>query len=448
MLQLHLNFPRILVFGCPSSFEYRLTNSGALPASDVSITVTCSSLGLTGHESIIGTLAPGASREGHIEVQPEAVGAPTLRFEVEAAYGKQIVRLEGYRKRLTVYDPPKSPANVSVIIQDIQSHRSEGDKAEFGGVKGDVNISVHDLLPKIQSLNDLIQLELPDDFRPVLLQPSLRKDDTEILRIPAPFLKFYQPADVIHLAPDGEVANAEGPLNAWRLCAGSSGVILGRSSQDCDLVTRFLPCNSENNAKSATLSRKHALLRITPQGRVQAESLTSHALVHVGTATAPTGVPLPLQEGEVISMGPSMSEFRLSCSLRYVSLARKFRITNFGDSAASRVKLAKSSVADWGRAEFTFLNSTPSFWNLVWFHAPVPFGSVSNGRIGVNSPNLDAALGYFHHHQGAFWIESCAQRDGAVMLNGTQLDDGDIAPLQDGSVLELNGIKFQISRVR
>jgi hypothetical protein len=356
--------------------------------------------------------------------------------------------MEGVWKRLTVYERPQSPANVSVIIQDIQSHRSDGDKAEFGGVKGDVNIAVHDLLPKIQSLNDLIQLELPNDFRAVLLHRSLKTDDTEVLRIPNPFLKNYQPADVIHLSPENDSSTAEGPLMSWRLCSGSAGVILGRSSQDCDLVTRFLPGTSENAAKSATLSRKHAILRITPEGRFQAEALTSHALVHVGTATAPTGVPVPIQDGEVVSLGPPMSEFRLSCRLQNVALVRRFRIANFGNCAASRVKPPQSTNPDWGRAEFECLNSSFSFWNVVWFQAPVPFGSVSDGRIGVNSSDLDSALGYFHHHHGAFWVESCAQRDGAVVLNGTHLEDGDIAPLQDGSVLELNGMKFRLSRVR
>ena len=447
MLQLHLNFPRVFVAGCASGLEFRLTNGGDRALSDVRLTLACPALGLTGNESIIGVLQPGATYDGHVEVEPAAVGAPALKCAVEAAIGREIMRLEGVWKRLSVYERPQSPSNVSVIIQDIQSHRSEGDKAEFGGVKGDVNIAVHDLLPRVQSLNDLIQLELPDDFRPVLLTRAAQQDRIEVLRVPETFLKTYQPASVVHLSIEGETASAGSP-SGWRLCAGGAGVILGRSSQDCDLVTRFLPVNDENNARSATLSRKHAMLRVAPDGKLLAEALSANALLHVGPATAATGVPLPLAEGDSIALGPTMSEFRLRCRLHQVAMPRRFRITNFTDCAANRATDPGTATVEWGRAELELLNSTPAFWQVIWFQAPVPFGRDADGRFAFNSPDLNAVLGYFHHYRGSFWIESCAQRENAVMVNGIPLDDGELAPLSDGAALEIDGVKLRLARIR
>jgi len=445
---LELNFPRVFVVGCPSFFELSLQVIGEQPLHDIVLSLNCPLLTLTDHLIKLGSMSSRESRLVHVDVVPQAGGSQPIRFLLDAAQERTSVRLSGVCRDFSVYERPETPANISVIVKDIQSHRSTGDKAEFGGMKGDVNIHITDLLPNVQTANDLLQLRLPDAFIPTRLDSITAPDACEMLSIPDIFLRYFEPADVIQITPANVSTDGDSPLG-WRLCSATAEVALGRSSQDADLVTRFLPTTSENNAKSAVLSRKHALLRVVEStAEVTVESLSAHALVRVGSQLLRPGCPTSVPPTEMLSIGPALADWRLRCTVRKPLLPRNFRVANLTSWLGQRITQTMIEDGNWGRIEFDYLNSAPTFWRTVWFHRYVPFGSGHGNALLFDTTQLEGTPGYLHHIRGCFWIECTTECEGIITVDGHALRDGDIVPLRDGMKLTLGGLEHIVKRVR
>ncbi|MFZ4592885.1 MAG: hypothetical protein ACOYOF_01420 [Verrucomicrobiaceae bacterium] len=446
---LEVNFPRVFVVGCPSFFEFSLLNASHLPLHDIVLNLNCALLGLIDHVIKLASIDARESRLLHVDVIPQAGGSQPIRCLLDAVQDRNSVRIAGVCSDLIVYERPESPANISVIVKDIQSHRSTGEKAEFGGVKGDVNIHVTDLLPNVQTTNDLLQLRLPDSFIHIRLDPITAPDACEMLSIPAPFLRYFEPADVMQLTPSDGSPDDGAAAHGWRLCAGCAEVSLGRSSQDADLVTRYLPATKENNAKSAVLSRKHALLRMKEsEASLSVESLSAHSLVRVGAVQLRPGCPTPVPATEVLSVGPALADLRLRCTVRKPLLPRNLRVANLSEWIGNRVTQGMNEEGNWGRIEFDYLNSAPALWQTLWFQRHIPFGQGHGAAFTIDSPHLDGITGYIHHLRGGFWIECASNLSEAIIVDGHPLRDGDLVPLRDGMKLLIGKIAITLKRVR
>jgi hypothetical protein len=446
-LEFAFNYPRVLVAGHPSYIEYRITNRASLPLLDFRFTLHCPNLGLHDVKVDIGSVAPSESRIGHIDVEPRLPGAQPVRVGIDAAQGRTAVRMTGSCPRAITYERPDSPSNVSVIIKDIQSHRSEGDKGEFGSVKGDVNIHVTDLLPKVKTLNDLLQLQLPDNYTRVDLQQETVPGASEMLVIPDAFLHSFEPADVMHLEPDNPSESADS-LQGWRLCSFAATPILGRSSMDSDVVIRFLPSSQHNDSKSATISRKHARLTVNiPDRSLAVESLAVHSAVRVNDAPLRAGTLSSIPEEHVIGIGDLPTDYRLKLRFKRPALSRRFRISNISEWIGNRITQNMDGDGDLGRIEFVPLNSELAAWQTIWFHHQISFGGdlASDMLTSVDFPK--GVRGSFHHLRGCFWIE-CSDEVGGIKVNGSTLPEGSIVALREGLRLELGGRVFTARRVR
>lgn len=446
-MRLSLNFPRVFVAGCPSFFEFVLHNASETHLLDLALTINSPLLGLSDHVIKLGALCGFESRHGHVDVVPQDIGTQPIRVLVDAFHERDVLRLTGTCREFEVYARPESPANVSVIVHDIQSHRSHGDKAEFGGMKGDVNIQITDLLRNVQTVNDLLQLRIPDVFHPLRLDAINSPDACEMLSIPEVFLRYFEPADVLELKP-GTPPQGDAP-HGWRLCSASATLSLGRSTQDADIVTRFLPAGTENNAKSALISRKHALLHINEAtGEIHVESLAAHSAIRIGTVQPRAGELTPVPASEVLGIGQALADIRLRCTVRKPLLPRRFRVANLSQWIGDRITQNLSDEGNWGRVELDYLNTTPCFWRTVWFHRYVPVGQGHGNVIEIDTDQMDGTPAYLHHLRGCFWIECASEKKDLIVVEGLPLTEGDLVPLRDGMKLTLGGVEHSVKRVR
>ena len=443
--RLELNFPRVFVSRCGSFMEFRVTNVSPQPLLDVRVTLSCGILGFPANITEVGGLRPGESRLAHLDTLPEGIGSQVLRCQVEFGMGRDWHQFEGTFPHITVYERPETVSNVSVVIQDIQSNRDSAAKSEMGGIKGDVNISLSNLLPKIQTVNDLIQLRLPDAFFEVGLTPGRRRDFTEVLNIPAEFLRVYEPAESIHLAPAGHQPIADDP-SGWRLVGGAgSSLFCGRSTADCDFTLRFFPASEENKQRTTYLSRRHARLHHA-SGHLYVENASlSGGLLCVGQQPVKTGTVCLLPESDLLSLGQPPGEYRLRCRTIPPPAHRTIRIANLSQWAGRSLP---ETEPDWGLTSVLPENSVPAFWNTLWFHSRTSFGSGVEAAMMLDTQRLDPIHGYVHHRHGMFWLENASSEGGGVSVDGIALGDGDIAPLRDGAVILLGDQELICRRQR
>ena len=445
---LSLNFPRVFVVGCPSFLQISLHNQGGSSLLEVVLSLSCPLLGLVNHVVKIGAVTSCESRLIHVDVVPQSGGSQPVRCRLEGVFERNLLCLDGTCSDFMAYERPDSPANVSFIIHDIQSNHSTGDKADFGSVKGDVTLNITDVFKDVQSVNQLLQLRLPDFFIPVHLAAIAAAERCEMLCIPDAFLRCYEPSEVLQLTPVGSEADGDA-THGWRLCAGTAELALGRSSQDADVVTRFLPATVENNARSAVLSRKHALLRLDEaDARITVESLSAHGLVRVGATQIRPGCPTPVSKDDVLSLGPALSDFRLRCSVRKPLLPRHFRLANLTGWIGNGATQSMAEDGNWGRVIFEHLNSAPALWQTLWFHRHIPFGTRHGAVLALDAALAEGVSGYFHHLRGCFWLECTSETPGLVQVDGHPLLDGDIVPLREGMKVRLGGIELALKNVR
>lgn len=447
-VRLALNFPRVFVVGCSSFFEYVVHSASERALMDVVLTFNCPVLGLSDHVIKIGAIAPFESRHGHVDITPLTAGSQPIRCLLEASCERDSLRFSGVCRDFEVYAQPDSQSNVSVIVQDIQSHRSGGDKGEFGSVKGDVNINITDLLPNVKTVNDLLQLRLPDSFLPIRLEAMHSQDACETLSIPEVFLRYIEPADILHISPAVDVPAGDAP-RGWRLCGSAAAVVLGRSSQDADLITRFLPSSTENNARSALLSRRHATMRMNEaKGGILVESLAAHAAVRVGTQTLQPGVLTPVPGGEVVGIGQALSDLRLRFTVRKPLLPRRFRVANLSEWIGHRITQDMNEEGNWGHVVVEYLNSAPALWHTHWFHRSIPVGHGHGTVLDLGPSAQDGTSAYLHHLRGGFWLECTQEGEGHITVEGLPLSRGDIVPLRDGMKVRMAGQDLLVKRIR
>lgn len=447
MLRFDLNFPRVLIAGCGSFFEYRLTNEAAEAVANLQVTLTCHALGLVRQPAEIASLLPGDSRVVHVDVLPESAGAPLLRIQVEGVVGRSLVTWEGVGKDVFIAGRPESVSSISVVVQDIQSHRSQGEKAGFGAVAGDANINISNLLPPTPTLNDLLKLRLPDEYVPVHLQ-TLTPGPASVVTIPPSFLGTFEPADVVELIrPD--VTLSEEVLAGWRLCAGPH-LVIGRSSMDCDVPARFLPSSPENAKRSGMLSRRQAVLHMAADGRLEVENVSrSGGLVFAGTQNVRFEEKAPLSGGVPLCLGNRPGELQLTVQIIPPIGKRRLRCSNWDRWGGCAMAGAPPwTEPDWGRANVRFLNTSPAFWQPLWFAAMISFGSSLEADLCIPDSDLEPVHGYFHRTGRCFWIENAAAEGNGVLVNAKPLACGEMAPLRDGARLVLGSVALKVQRIR
>jgi hypothetical protein len=258
-----VSFERVLVSGCQAVFQCRLVNRSGEPLREASVQFESEAFSKRVRLRL-PPVPPGRQIQRPIEVQvrSDRAGHSLLRCTLEFGSGDQRYSYIGLRS-LDILSRPADISNVSVNIGDILSNRD-------GGVGDNENAVVNNLvdLSKIQTLNDLLALTLPECFSPLRLEMDYEvsyrtiatKENVEAqgVRLVSPGVRDELPsATVLRLEPlTGDPAAA--------LTLVSRPVFrLGRSRSDADLVTWFWPRSESNDARTKRLSRIHALCEIT-----------------------------------------------------------------------------------------------------------------------------------------------------------------------------------------
>ena len=442
---LSLNFPRILVADYPSFIEVVVCNDTGFPLRDAAVVLDCPMLGLNGKREQLPDLADGQQTVRHIDVTPQRAGSQPVRCTLEIIDGRSAVQLIGVCGSYLIYEKPENLNSLSIVVQDIQSHRSDGDKGEFGSIKGDVSLNFTDLV-NIKSVNDLLRVQLPDAYQPVLLERSTAgSTQATYLSIPGPFLNVFEPVDVAMLTPHHP------DLGAIRISSFNAEVLLGRNGEAVDLVTHFMPADAENQKRTQLLSRVHAKLSLSGHPlMLQASAISANSLVCVGSTAVRPGDTAKLPDLEMLTLGAPPADFRIRCAVRSQNPPRPIRIANLQKWIGQRTteSFAETDEQDSGRVDLDLTNSQPARWRLQWFHRSVSFGRSKGANITFDLPSLDAIHGYLHHRRGTFWIECASPSSHSIVVNDYPLADGDILPLKDGNTLLIGGERIDYGRIR
>ncbi|MBL9132736.1 MAG: FHA domain-containing protein [Verrucomicrobiaceae bacterium] len=453
-ITLQLAFPKVFVAGFGSFFYARLVNDDAAPLRAPVVTFTCPDFDPPEVAVPFEIIAPGGYQDVTVSINPARAGSRPLGVVVEFSDKDISSALVGNWEGMTIFEKPANEINVTNIIRDVQSHRSSGDKAEFGAVKGDVSINVTNSLGEVRTLNDLLSAAFPVHFQTIRLRGFGTTDMFVISdrrRIPHALLRVFEPMSALSLrpltAPPG--TSTDPTVQGWRLKGGGQPLVLGRSSADADLVTRFMPANPSNDTMSAGMSRKHARLSVSKEGQIQVENITSGNVAHVGGQFVPSGALMLLAPGQWMSLGTAPADLRLSVSLK-PALHQDARIINLQEWAGTTPTAHHADVERpaWGHAVFEWPNSAPSFWHTVWFTRIAPFGSAMDAAVRLPDDPAEDLLapchGFFHYLRGCYWIEVISPR-GEVTLSDPHVQDGQpiailpgqMAPLRSGMTLTI-----------
>ncbi len=454
-LTLQLAFPKIFVAGYGASFQFRLLNLGVMPVEHVAITFESEDFEPARISVSLADVAGGGLDEKTVPWRAVRPGNLPLRCRVDAVCDGVPLALEGLWTDMVVHEKPASEVNVTNIIRDVQSHRSSGERAEFGGMKGDVSISVENTFGTIRTLNDLLSTTLPVEYAGV----TLKRVHNQLpvgpeLRIPPGFLGTAEMASAIVLGsavlppaePDG--------VGAWRFIAGSADVVVGRSAPEVDVVARFLPATPDNDAKSRGLSRRQARLVVAVDGALEVENISASNVVRAGALNLAPGARGALEPGARVSLGAEPLAWKLGV-VRHAPLRRPFVLSNYGEWHGSRatVLAPTGTDEDWGWASFVF-PSGASHWQPVWFAAAVSFGSGPDAAVRLPASGLAPVHGFFHHRHGCFWLET-VETSPEVWVSGSQdalrrfpVQPGVAIPLKTGMRLGLGRAEFTVGRCR
>ncbi len=460
-LSLHLDFPKIFVAGAGCRFSACVSNIGTEPLQNIAVTFACADFDPPELTIELEDLQPGGRHEKPVSILPTQVGNRPLICTVEFTQGTQTQNLYGTWEGLTIFERPSSQVSITNIVQDVQSHRSSGEKAEFGAVKGDVSINLTNNLAQIQSLNDLLAITLPPAWRKVplrgLTSTAIRRT-SDRRRIPAAFLRVYEPMAALHIRPLGAppLSASDATARGWRLRGGAgSQLVLGRSSNDVDLVTRFMPADPASDNKSAGLSRKQARFSVNAAGLLTVENISSGNVVIVGRTAVPVGSGSLLSSDQALSLGTPPADLRLHVRLAPTP-GHSIRVGNLEEwqgYGPSR-HLPAEPEATWGHALIDWLNSAPSYWQTVWFSRLAAFGSASDVPLRLDDAGLDPCHGFLHYFCGCYWLEVISQR-GGVTLHDPQNPDthapvsippGVIVPLRGNMTLTLGNTSFLLTK--
>lgn len=447
-VSLQLAFPKVFVAGFGSFFHARLVNQGEERLHSTVVTFVCPDFDPPEVAVPFEMLTPGAYQDVTVSVHPQRAGSRPLTFVIEFGDKDISAAQMGNWEGMTVFEKPANEINVTNIIRDVQSHRSSGDKAEFGAVKGDVSINVTNSLGDVRTLNDLLAAAFPVQFQPMRLRGLSTTEISSVSdrrRIPHALLRVFEPMNALALFHHDAAAIASGDpaLRGWRLRGGGQPLVIGRSSAEADLVSRFMPPTASHDTMSAGMSRKHARLSVTREGQLQVENITSGNAVMVGPQFVPSGALMLLNSGQHMSLGTAPADLRLAVHLR-PALHQEARVINLHEWAGNGSTTHHPEVERpaWGHASFEWPNSAPSHWHTVWFTRTAPFGSATDAAVCLKDEGgenrLASCHGFFHHFRGCYWLEVISTR-GEVTLSDPHVQDGRPVPLLPGQLAPLRG---------
>jgi len=434
-VEVAVNFSHILVAGHSTTLELRIGN--AEPSTLEHLEITLESRGLKGPVSAnLRRLVAGQQPIKILEVEPARAGNFVLQV---AATWESSGQRSSYRGQhaLRVLQAPES-GNIQISIGDIQSNAGTGANQGLGADYGEVKIS--NLLGGIKTLNDLLELELPEKFHAVSLEldyeVSRRALDlnalhaSATLRIPPSLFGAVQPGTVCTLEPaDGTAL----PL-PFRLVARAQ-LTLGRARTEADFVTWVLPRNPENDERTMRVSKLNMIIETRPAGLLIRDNTSTNGTVLDGQTIDQAGIVLE-RRGRLLLAGAVEVELtRFDSALTGEPSIGNAR--NWHGPAAKPAVLAGAVRCEVRAAE-------PQPLNATWILTDGAFGTSRSNAVVLEWSELSEIQGRFHHYRGCFWIENLADT-GVVRVENHTLHPGEIAPLATGQQIRLGARTFRLN---
>jgi hypothetical protein len=432
-----LNFNHLIISGYPSTFEIVVENRGAHPLEQIEIVMESRSLEQAARKSI-AKLPLGQSQRHLLEIEPIRSGNFVLQATIKCQQESKQLSLVGSRS-LRINEAPKASDILSGMVQLKRNSDEAALPAEGSG-------SLAALIPpgSIRTLNDLLNLELPDAFEPLELtldyEVSMRALAEEEasghvrLQIPGAFLKEAAPATLLRLEP----MEAGSTAPEVRLVANPT-FSLGRGREESDYLLWFWPRSEGNDQKTRRISKMHCVFT------------ARETKLYVGT----TGTNRTIFDGrEVNSNGSEPLDRRgiLAVAGVYFLDVTPFRsdapqgpkISNLGNWQGPAV--AEGAPKPGGSVRFLPMTRSVLPQNSTWLFTDGAFGTSRSNPVIIDIKDLAEIQGRFYHYLGCFWIETTA-RNGAVHLDGAKLEPGFIAPLVGGQILKLGSKSFKVTTV-
>jgi len=284
--------------------------------------------------------------------------------------------------------------------------------------------------PEISSPPEVVEAMPRIKTAPKPIEPALGE-----LMIPPELLKVAQLGRALRLKQVG----VESPEQI-AVYAGSSFRI-GRL-RHAELVTRFLPRNKVNDAKSKRLSKIHVtakcegreILLFDGDGRRKEVSGSANGSTFQSKVLSPTS-PLPLVESGELQLARVYS-------IKVIPLLQETNdvpvIFNLNDWIGPISESAPSL-----NGVIVFIPNERSEVDVtLWLFSAATF-RVSGSSLDFTLPAAGPTVGALRYFGGCFWIEQ--KSTAALLVNDLRLGIGEIAPLTTGQTVEVKGIKYAVN---
>jgi hypothetical protein len=434
-VNLWLNFPGVLVAGCTAIVEAKIENktNQLLPRAELML----QSNGLADRvQKVCRQVMPNLFACLCLEIKPTEAGWFVLRCDVKGTQQDQAYAFRGSVK-LKVNEKPDP--KLVINMGDIQCVRGQANAA-LGGEFAPVNISNLVQPGAIRTLNDLLNVELPESYGQVPLEldyevsridiTKSRAPSTTSWSIPKQFLAHAQSGTKLKL----EALDDSGKLPAIHLIARDE-FKLGRSRQDADFLTWFWPRSEENDDRTRRLSKVH----------VVAETHGDKLIVRdAGSANRATfeGHPLSENENDLIDQRGTLilsHEYHLDVTPFESTLAGGLEIVNerlWSGPPASGGSTVRGCV------RFMPINSDIALHNALWIFSDANFGCSKLNPLVLDLPGIEEVEGRFHYYRRNFWIEDLPGGS-TVSVDDHKLAEREIVPLVNGARVLIGGTIFK-----
>ena len=252
--------------------------------------------------------------------------------------------------------------------------------------------------------------------------------------IPEAFLQSASPGTILNLEPDKPEAL---PV---RFVAGPR-FTLGRSPGMADFVTRILPENEDNDARTNRLSRVHVLLEIVDgqitlrDGNGRSPSLNGSSLDSQPlTPNHPSVLP---QRGR-LNLG---DEYALDLIPLESTGGTEWKIDNLEDWIGPRETPA---LVSYRALVCQPVDGHAATRHAVWLFAEAGFGLDTAGRIVWDTRGCGRRPAAFHYYRGCFWLRNDSLPDPVLAGKDTLLGRGEILPLTPGQTLRIGAHLFAV----
>jgi len=436
-LRVLLNFNHVVVAGHPSTFQMIVENTGATVLKQIEILMESRGLEQPARK-ILPKLAPAQSQRHLFEIEPIRSGNFVLQCTIKCQEEVKQIALVGSRSLRINETPPTS--NIVISMKDLKGNSASTETASGGEPHLD------NLIPSgtIRTLNDLLDLELAENFEPLELtldyevsMRALAHEEASArhrLQIPGSFLNQAQEGTLLKLEPVDAVPQAN---NCEIRLVARSSFCLGRSREEADFLTWFWPRNEVNDQKTRRISKKHCILAV--------DGLKIHIRDNnTSNRTTLGGQELTAKEGSLLERRGILK----------IADTYSLDITPFPSNAPEGPAIAnlhnwsgaKTENATVIRGSVRFIPMTPQVLpqNSTWLLTDGAFGTSRAIPIIVDVRGLAEIQGRFYHYLGGFWIESSVD-NGAVHINGAKLEPGFIVPLLTGQTVKFGETTFRVT---